>query len=112
VKIIDVPDLAPIFLLPYMNVSSAKSKQKSGEIKFFANQIGPVFDVRALSGNIEPMGNITYRIMSVTPSELKSKFELVKYDQNDTFYLKCVDKIELTNDGKDLVSSYCQINSL
>ena len=87
-----------------MNVSSGKSKQKSGEIKFFANQIGPVFDVRALSGNIEPMGNITYRIMSVTPSELKSKFELVKYDQNDTYYLKCVDKIELTNDGKDLVS--------
>ena len=64
-----------------------------------------MFDVRALSGNKEPMGNITYRIMSVTPSEFKSKFELARHDQNDTFYLNCINKIELNNDGKDQVSS-------
>ncbi len=57
--------------------------------------------MKAISGNKEPLGSITYKIISATPSEYKNKFQLNKHESNDTYYLNCIEKLVLNNDGKD-----------
>lgn len=57
--------------------------------------------MKAISGNKEPLGSITYKIISATPSEFKNKFQLNKHESNDTYYLNCIEKLVLNNDGKD-----------
>ena len=100
IRILDIPDLSPVFILPSLN-SSSKMRSKTKEIKFYENQIGAVFDIKANTRNKEPLGNITYRIVSVTPIEMKNKFQLNKYPSNDTYYLNCIEQIEHSNDSKD-----------
>ncbi len=93
IRVRDVPDLPPQFTRPSKN---------NLVFDFLENQLGPVVEVKAVSKNLAPLGDIQLRIVSVSPFEMAAKFVIEKSTTTtDNWILKCIDKITLKNDGND-----------
>jgi hypothetical protein len=72
------------------------------EFQLLENKIGKVAEIKVKSNNSEELaGSINLRFLSVSPSEMASKFSLEYVATNDTWILNCIDKIKLKDDGND-----------
>ncbi|RNA01642.1 Cadherin [Brachionus plicatilis] len=108
IEVLDVPDLPPRFIEPKnmmvdtdrrnFNPNLIFNRQflsmDEGYVLFYENMVGPVFDVLAISGNNEPLGDIKYELLEDS-SQMKGFFELKKHSKNNTWYLDCIVPITL-----------------
>ncbi len=93
VRVLDEPDQAPKFLVPEFD---------NHEVRFTENTEGSVIEIRAVSLNLNPIGNITYTMTQVEPFEKRNNFALSQVE--DKWFLMCTEKIHLQFDGKEEIA--------
>ena len=102
INVLDVADLNPKFLEP-------KQSEQPTEFMFnkidyhqvyYENQRGPVFNISAISSNLNPLADITYEILPLSKSNdetllLNTHFQLAQHESNSSWYLNCIKEFHL-----------------
>ena len=107
IDVLDVPDLPPRFVLPQIAQDPTFNLpifvQSLNFVEFYENTLGKVFDVRAVSQNREPLGNITYQIDRIQAKKYEDYFKLRFNETTSGWYLDCVKKIDLDDRDVDVI---------
>jgi hypothetical protein len=59
------------------------------------NYLGQVFQVSGKSMNTNPLGPLTMNIVDISPNTPTNAFKLIKFENNNTWYLECKQKLQI-----------------
>jgi hypothetical protein len=104
ISLIDAADLPPKFVEPSQSMFKTDHHDfiydlDDGYILFYENLIGPVFNIKALSSNQQPLGSIRYKL--IMNDKKGSHFEIRQHESNGTWFLNCKEKFFLDHNGRE-----------